>query len=172
MNLHPHNDDSRREGQDLTATPTSAAPAPAAVPAKLRNGRPPIKEAPQRLDPGLRGRCWWLMRQVSTFTIHQLLETYADGTEKQAQSNLGFYLRRLEAHGVVERLERRQPGVTSSSNGFIVWRLKRNLGALAPVWRRLQKVLWDPNRQEVVAPVAPEAQQQDSQVPSEPNSND
>lgn len=172
MNLHPHNDDSRREGQDLTATPTSAAPVPAVVPGKLRNGRPSIEQAPQRLDPGLRGRCWWLMRQVNTFTIHQLLETYADGTEKEAQRNLGFYLRRLEAHGVVERMDRRQPGFSSGSNGFIVWRLKRNLGVLAPVWRRLKKVLWDPNAGQIVPLKTAQAEQQDSSVQSEPDSND
>jgi hypothetical protein len=114
------------------------------------------------------------MRQVNTFTIHQLLETYADGTEKEAQGNLGFYLRRLEAHGVVERLERRQPGTALSSNGFVVWRLTRNLGLQAPVWRRQQKVLWDPNAGQIVPLKTAQAeQQQDSSVPSsEPDSND
>ena len=167
MSLTPHNDDSRGEGPAMPAVQ-----APAAISIKLRNGRPPIKYAPQRLDPGLRGRCWWLMRQVGTFTIHQLLETYADGTEKEPHANIGFYLRRLEAHGVVERLERRQPGAAASSNGFIIWQLKRNLGALAPVWRRQQQVLWDPNAGQIVPLKAVQTPDQNEQVPSEIDSHD
>ena len=154
------------------AGPASAEQAPAAFPGKLRNGRPSIKYAPQACNPGLRGQCWWLMRESNGFTINLLLETYADGTEKDAHNNVRHYLDCLEAHGVVERLERRQPGATPSHPGFIVWRLKRNLGMRAPVWRRMQKVLWDPNARQIVPLKSAQAEQQASTVPSEPDSND
>lgn len=101
----------------------------------------------------MRGKCWWLMRELGTFTIDRLLETYATGEEKDAHNNLAHYLEQLEACGVVTRLSRRQPGEAQNSRGYVVWRLTRNLGLLAPVWRWREKVIWDPNRREVVAPV-------------------
>lgn len=121
---------------------------------------------------GLRGQCWWLMRQLPLFTINELLETYADGTEKGAHNNIAHYLRSLEACDVVERL-RRRAGDAVTSPGYVVWRLKHNLGMLAPVWRRKQKVLWDPNASQILPFKAAQAEKKDSPVPfSEPNSND
>lgn len=154
-----------RRGQDQQmAKPVT--PTPAAAPAvKPRRGRPPAKGA-----IGLRGKCWWLMRELGTFTIDRLLETYATGAEKDAHNNVAHYLEQLEACGVVTRLSRRQPGEAQNSRGYVVWRLTRNLGLLAPVWRWKQKALWDPNRKEVVVPITTKAQ---SQVNSETqNSND
>ena len=110
------------------------------------------------------------MRELGTFTIDRLLETYATGAEKDAHNNVAHYLEQLEACGVVTRLSRRQPGEAQNSRGYVVWRLTRNLGLLAPVWRWKQKALWDPNRKEVVVPITTKAQ---SQVNSETqNSND
>lgn len=168
MSLTPHIDDSRSEGQDMTAMQNPAAKTPAAALDKPTRGRPPTQGG----ATGLRGQCWWLMRELNTFTINRLLETYADGTEKDAHNNLMRYLHRLESCGVVERLERRQPGDSLTSPGFVVWRLKRNLGVLAPVWRRLKKVLWDPNAGQIVPFKTTQAEQQDSSVHSEPDSND
>ena len=156
----------RREQDQQMAKP--AAPTPAAEPAvQPRRGRPPAKGGPLGGATGLRGKCWWLMRELGTFTINRLLETYATGAEKNAHNNLNNYLFRLESRGVVERLERRQPGEAKTSPGYVVWRLVRNLGLLAPVWRTDQKVLWDPNRREVVAPLAAAPQEQASSVNSE-----
>lgn len=105
------------------------------------------------------------MRELTTFTINRLLETYATGAEKNAHDNVCQYLERLESCGVVERLERRQPGDSLTSPGYVVWRLKRNLGLLAPVWRRDQKELWDPNRKEVVMPTTKAQPQVNSETP-------
>lgn len=116
----------------------------------------PRRQAPRVRPGGLRGRCWWLMREVTTFTINQLLDTYADGSEKNPHINLRGYLAQLEACGVVERLQRRQPGDSLFSHGLVVWRLKRDLGLFAPIWMQREKVLWDPNRQEIVTPVSAE----------------
>lgn len=117
------------------------------------------------------------MRELGAFTINRMLDTYADGTEKDAHNNLRHYLLQLEAFGVVERLERRLPGENTGSgsgkNGYVGWRLKRNLGILAPVWRRQQKVLWDPNRCEIVTLITSDAPPQSGPVhPSEPESHD
>ena len=170
MTLHPHNDDSRRAGEDTTTM--TAAPIPAdAAPAKPRRGRPPGVARQNR--PGLRAQCWWLMREIKGFTINLLLDTYADGTEKGAHNNVSHYLQHLEACGVVERLARRQPGDALTSPGFVVWRLVRNLGISAPVWRSQQNVLWDPNAGQIVPFKSAQAEQQASQVPfSEPDSHD
>lgn len=107
------------------------------------------------------------MRELTTFTINRLLETYATGAEKDAHNNIAQYLERLELCGVVERLDRRQPGEALTSPGYVVWRLKRNLGLLAPVWRWKHKVLWDPNRCEIVAPLVAAPKEQASSVNSE-----
>jgi hypothetical protein len=125
----------------------------AAPAAKPKRGRPFSKGGAKSGATGLRGKCWWLMRELGTFTINRLLETYATGTEKDAHNNIAHYLGHLEEVNVVERLDRRQPGEALTSPGYVVWRLTRNLGLLAPVWRREQKVLWDPNRLEIVKPL-------------------
>lgn len=175
MSLTPHNDDSRREGQDVTTTRNLAVSTPAVQTSSVTREKPVMGRplgSVKKGSTGLRGKCWWLMRELNTFTINRLLETYADGTEKNAHNNITNYLSHLAAYGVVERLDRRQPGDSLTSPGFVVWRLKRNLGILAPVWRSGYNVLWDPNRWEAVVPGVVEAQQQDSQVNSEPDSND
>ncbi|MCX7258002.1 MAG: hypothetical protein NTZ64_15145, partial [Polaromonas sp.] len=92
----------------------------------------------------------------------------ATGTEKDAHKNIASYLERLEMCGVVERLGRHHPGEDQpgpASGHF--WRLTRNLGQLAPVWRWRQRELWDPNRCQVVAPLAAAPQEQASSVTSE-----
>jgi hypothetical protein len=157
-----------QRGQDQQMA--APAPTPTAAPAaksKPKLGRPFAKGGAQGGATGLRGKCWWLMRELGTFTINRLLETYATGTEKDAHNNVAHYLGHLEAVGVVERLDRRQPGEALTSPGYVVWRLTRNLGLLAPVWRREQKVLWDPNRCEIVSPLAAAPQEQASSVTSE-----
>lgn len=134
--------------------PVQRAKPAKAVKQPPRRGRPPVAGAAIKGATGLRGQCWWLMRELGSFTINQLLETYATGEEKDAHNNVDNYLFRLEAVGVVQRLARRQGGEAPTSPGYVVWVLARNLGPLAPVWRRTQKVVWDPNAQCVVLPLA------------------
>ena len=169
MSLDFSSQNRRKEDQQM-ADPVT--PSPARAPGAPKRGRP--FGSSNQGATGLRGKCWWLMRELSTFTINRLLETYADGTEKDAHNNVDNYLFRLQACDVVERLDRRQPGDALTSPGFVVWRLKRNLGLLAPVWRREQKVLWDPNAGQVVPlKTAQSEEQQDSPVPSsEPDFHD
>lgn len=102
---------------------------------------------------GLRERAWWLARTTRRFTLDELLLTLADGTEGDAAGNLGKYLRGLERVGVLRRLARRVPGLAPTSNGHVIWRLVRDLGPLAPVWRqRGGGAVWDPNKGELLVP--------------------
>ncbi len=170
MSLDLSSQNRRKEDQQM-AQPD--APTPAATLPKPRRGRPPLQGGAAQGSTGLRGQCWWLMRELSTFTINRLLETYATGDEKDAHNNLAHYMQRLELCGVVQRLDRRQPGDSLTSPGFVVWRLVRNLGVLAPIWRRQQKVLWDPNAGQIVPFKSAQSEEQDSPVPcSEPDSHD
>lgn len=114
--------------------------------------------APRRVNPpgqyakGMRAKAWWLMRQKRKFTLNCLLETLADGSERDAKSNLLQYIRRLERAGVLERSAQRLRGDSrTTSHGRVIWILVRDVGRMAPVWRTVQQVLWDPNRQMVIA---------------------
>ncbi|HRD35476.1 MAG TPA: hypothetical protein PLR02_14640 [Rhodocyclaceae bacterium] len=100
---------------------------------------------------GLRERAWWLMRELRKFTVADLLTTLADGSERDAHGNLGRYLSVLEQAGVVQRMRRRVPGAAVTSNGHILWWLKRDLGRMAPVWRQRHRTVYDPNSGDVLA---------------------
>lgn len=117
------------------------------VPAK--RGRPYTRKT-----SGLRERAWWLMRKLPRFTIDDLLFTLADGGEQDAPGNLTKYVRALERVGVLSRLMRRAPGNTPTSNGHVIWRLARDLGRTAPVWRSASQQLFDPNTGGLIGVVA------------------
>lgn len=115
--------------------------------------------APRRVQPqgqqakGMREKAWWLMRERRKFTINTLLETLADGSERDAKGNLFQYIRRLEGAGVLARSAQRLRGDSrTTSHGHVIWILVRDVGRMAPVWRTVQQVLWDPNSQSVVLP--------------------
>lgn len=93
---------------------------------------------------GLREKAWRTLRDKKKFTLNDLLDINATGSEKDAPSNLLKYLARLEQYGVLVRLERRAGDVLTSP-GYVVWCLARDLGWDAPVWRNVEKVLWNPN---------------------------
>lgn len=98
---------------------------------------------------GLREKAWRTIRHLRQFTLNDLLDINATGSEKDAPSNLFKYLDKLEQCGVLVRLDRRASDA-NKSRGFVVWRLERDLGWDAPVWRNVQKVLWNPNTNSAV----------------------
>ncbi|MBL8350489.1 MAG: hypothetical protein JNL87_09250 [Burkholderiaceae bacterium] len=108
--------------------------------APRRRGRPAAKRT-----RGLRERAWWVMRELPRFTLDDLLLTLVDDGQKDAPSNLQKYISALERVGVLVRLQRRVPGSAPTSNGHVIWRLARDLGRAAPVWRSTQRVVFDPN---------------------------
>ena len=103
---------------------------------------------------GLRERSWWVIRSLPRFTLDDLLFQLADGTQRDAPANLQKYNSALERVGVLVRLARRMPGNTPTSNGHVIWRLARDLGRAAPVWRAKQQVLFDPNSGALIATLA------------------
>lgn len=95
----------------------------------------------------LRQRAWWLIRQQRTFTLHDLLTTLCDGSEKSAYYSLMKYVVLLERVGLLQRLKRKAPGLSNLSRGHVIWRLIRDLGRMPPVARYHDTVVFDPNSQ-------------------------
>ena len=123
------------------------------VPCQRGRGRPVVGHA-----TGLRQKAWWVIRSLPRFTLDDLLFQLADGTQRDAPANLQKYISALERVGVLVRLQRRMPGKAPTSNGHVIWRLARDLGRTAPVWRAKQQVLFDPNSGALLPTIAASAQ--------------
>lgn len=134
-------------------TPGTTAPRMAVRRPKRGRGRPM-----RQRTSGLRERAWWLMRQVPRFTLDDLLLTLVDGSEGDPKSNLLKYVSALERVGVLARHSRRQPGTALTSPGAVIWKLVRDLGRQAPVWRSQHQVLFDPNSGALIPTLASLAQ--------------
>lgn len=100
--------------------------------------------APRKVTKGLRQRAWWVMQRRVVFTLPELLSTLATGAEKDAQSNLGKYIKALADTGFLE-IDGRAPPDSPTSNGCIRYRLVRDNGRKAPVWRQRAGGVYDPN---------------------------
>lgn len=99
---------------------------------------------PRQQTRGMRQRAWWVLRARQTVSIRDLLTALADGTEKDAATNLARYLRTLARAGFLVELPR-APGTSLTSPGFKRYRLVRNNGRQAPVVRQHQRTVFDPN---------------------------
>lgn len=99
---------------------------------------------PRQQTRGMRQRAWWVLRARQTVSIRDLLTALADGTEKNAETNLARYLRTLARAGFLVELPR-VPGTLLTSPGFKRYRLVRNNGRQAPVVRQHQRTVFDPN---------------------------
>lgn len=93
---------------------------------------------------GLRARAWWVMRETGRFTINGLLAIVADGGEADAASNLRKYIHALTRAGVLA-VDGREPPSSPTDNGAKRYRLVRNSGPRAPVWRASRGEVYDPN---------------------------
>lgn len=105
----------------------------------------PGQTAPRKVTRGLRQLAWWVMRRRQSFTLQELLATVANGTEQDASSNLGKYLRALENAGIIRRYPQRHAGAAKTSNGHIKYEVIVDGGRLAPVWRQAADAVYDPN---------------------------
>ncbi|BEP69692.1 MULTISPECIES: hypothetical protein [unclassified Variovorax] len=103
-----------------------------------------------RTAPTLRERAWWLMRQLGQFTLEDLLTTLVNSAERNAYHSLLKYTLALERVGVVHRLKRRAPGLSTLSRGHVIWRLAQDLGRLPPIMRYRYSVVFDPNTQKTL----------------------
>lgn len=106
---------------------------------------------PRTRTRGLRQRAWWVLRARGVVSLPDLLATLADGSERDAHSNLSRYLRALERTGYLAPLAQRQPGQAPTSNGHKRYRLVRDTGRQAPVVRQTHSTVFDPNSGEVFA---------------------
>jgi hypothetical protein len=105
---------------------------------------------------GLRAKAWSAMRILKKFGLGDLLKHIADGSELDATSNLGKYVRALCAAGYLTEL-RREPGTAMTSNGFKRYLLVRDTGLSAPVWNQRAGTVTDPNTLEVFPMIQPDA---------------
>lgn len=113
---------------------------------------------PRKRTAGLRERAWWELRAQGIASLKQILITHADGSEKAADVNLYKYLVALERAGILARQAKRLPA--RQSRGCVQWRLLRDLGVKAPVWRQQAGEVYDPNAGAVypLRPAAGEAE--------------
>ena len=98
---------------------------------------------PRKITMGLRDRAWWELRNKGAASLHQITSTHANGSEKAADMNLYKYLIALEMAGILVRHEKRIPA--KQGRGRVQWRMKRDLGIKAPVWRQKEREIYDPN---------------------------
>lgn len=93
----------------------------------------------------LRERAWAAMRVRKAFTVGDIVADAQRGDEMRPRDNITRYIARLKAAGFVQEEARRQPGTAIGSNGFKRFRLVRNAGPKAPVFREATTSVFDPN---------------------------
>lgn len=92
-----------------------------------------------------RRRLWSAMRMGGVFTIADLVMAAARPRDGNPENNAARYVRYLALAGYVEAQRSRQRGVKLTSNGFKRYRLVKNTGPLAPVYRPKVNALHDYN---------------------------
>ncbi|TCT37672.1 helix-turn-helix transcriptional regulator [Martelella mediterranea] len=98
----------------------------------------------------LRQRAWAAMRMSASFTLGDLVVA-ASRDDRDATSNAGRYVRALVLAGYVIEMPVRQKGTRMTSNGFKRYRLVRNTGPVAPVYRPGKHTIYDYNLREDVS---------------------
>lgn len=96
----------------------------------------------------LRQRAWHAMQIKKKFTVADILPVAANGGERDAENNIGKYVRALARTGFLTELERRGPREVPTSNGYKRYLLTRDTGLLAPRWLPLRGIVFDPNTEE------------------------
>jgi hypothetical protein len=97
-----------------------------------------------------RQRIWTAMRMGGVFTIGDIVMVAATAEDKDPENNASWYVRRLKAAGYVIELPIRQRGTKLTSSGYKRWRLLKDTGIKAPVYRPKTKTLHDYNSGEDV----------------------
>ncbi len=104
----------------------------------------PIRPGKHAPNP-LRQRAWELLRMLQKTSLQELCIAAAEGGERDIESALGKYVRALARAEYLVRLP------VKGANGALRYRLARNTGPQAPVWDPINKVMRDPNNNEVHA---------------------
>jgi hypothetical protein len=92
-----------------------------------------------------RQRAWAAMRAQRSFTVGAIVAAAATPADHDPRDNAARYISRLRQAGFLAEERRRQPGTAAGSNGFKVYRLVRDPGPKAPIWREGAGCLRDPN---------------------------
>lgn len=121
---------------------------------ELKSGSPAKRTGCRLSHSGsLRQRLWNAMRQKAgaSFSLPDLLLVALNFDEDPvlANNNAEKYIRRLKKTGYLLTINRRQSGTRPGSNGFLLYKLNRDLGDRAPVVREGRGVVFDPNTHEV-----------------------
>ncbi|WP_319498802.1 hypothetical protein [uncultured Cohaesibacter sp.] len=112
-----------------------------------------ITSGPIRSDRGLsrkprdtvRQRAWNVMRMSGSFTTGDITPHAAPGNEKRAEVNLLKYFAALRRAGYLVELPVRVRGTKLTSNGFKRFRLMKDTGPIAPIYRANKGCLFDHN---------------------------
>ncbi|WP_319530844.1 hypothetical protein [uncultured Cohaesibacter sp.] len=112
-----------------------------------------ISSGPYRPDRGhcrkprntMRQRAWTAMRMSGTFTVGDIAMAAASGSEVSPEQNLQKYFWALKRAGYLAELPIRAKGTALTSNGFKRFRLMRDTGPTAPVFRANKDCLFDHN---------------------------
>ena len=104
----------------------------------------------KRLFKGtLRERAWHAMRIRQKFSLGEILEIAARGKERDAESNVGKYLRALRRAGFLTEMRRKkEEGDAPTSNGVKRYLLVRDSGPQAPRWLPRRGLVYDPNTEQ------------------------
>ena len=93
----------------------------------------------------LRQRAWNAMRMSGAFTIGDIVMAAASGSERDADNNLQRYFCALVKARYLTVLPVRARGTKPTSNGFKRFRLLKDTGPIAPVYRANKGCLFDHN---------------------------
>ena len=90
-----------------------------------------------------------MIRELRRWTMHDMLSTLCDGSEKSARHTLGSYLRAIESIGVIKR-EKRGLAVPGACKPLSLWVLVRDIGRRPPVLRADRGEIYNPNSGETL----------------------
>lgn len=105
----------------------------------------------RRRARGMRQRIWNCLRSGKKLTIDDIIMRAADGSEGDARSNVGKYVRALSKAGYTKPMPIREEALNPTSNGAVRWWLVSDTGPDAPVVRISRNTIYDPNLEEEIA---------------------
>lgn len=115
----------------------------------------PLTSGPRGPQPGkryfkgtLRERVWRAIRIKKKFSALEIIPLAARGQERDAESNVGKYLRVLARAGFLTTMKTRERGPAPTSPGFLRYLLVRDTGPQAPRWIPRRGCVYDPNTEE------------------------
>lgn len=92
-----------------------------------------------------RQRLWTAIRMAGAFTVGDVVMAAARPEDRDAENNATWYIRRLKHAGYLAELPTRQRGTRLTSNGFKRWRLVKDTGPKAPVYKSKVRLVHDYN---------------------------